>query len=214
MPRFRHILFDLDGTLVDSTADIVAAANAARASLGLAPLPHETVRGFIGDGVDTLLAQCVPAEHLHPAIEAYRAHYAAHMLDTTRAYPGVEALLEDLSRAGLALAVVTNKPRRYTVPMLDALGLARFFGAVVGGDGPSGRKPAPGPFLEALAALGGGRGTALVVGDGRNDVNGARAAGIPVCGALYGIGSPEEMRALAPDFLIQSIEELPRILRD
>ena len=110
---------------------------------------------------------------------------------------------------------MSNKPSSFSREIVEKLGLARFFGAVVGGDGPRGRKPAAGPFEEALAALGRPPPTeALVVGDGRNDVLGARAAGIAVCGVLYGIGSAEEIRALAPDFLAASVEELRALLFD
>lgn len=205
------ILFDLDGTLIDSAADIAAAANAARVGLGYAPLPVEEVRGAIGDGVDVLMARLVRPEDVARGVEIYREHYARHLLDATRPYPGIERLLADLRRAR-RLAVVSNKPLRYSRTILEGLGLARAFGAVVGGDGPSGRKPAAGPFAEALLALAARPEDALVVGDGRNDVLGARAAGIAVCGVLYGIGAPDEMRALAPDLLAASVEELRGIL--
>lgn len=216
--RLRYLLFDLDGTLVDSTADIAASVNAARAALGRSPLSIETVRAAIGDGLEVLLARLFPPEDIPRAAEVYRAHYAAHLLDATRAYDGVEDVLERLQHAGCALGVVTNKPLRYSVAILEGLGLAPRFGAVVGGDGPEGRKPAAGPFRAALRMLGAGggeadvRGSALAVGDGRNDVLGARAAGIRVCGALYGIGSPDEMRALEPDFTIESVRELPALV--
>jgi phosphoglycolate phosphatase len=211
--RWRTILFDLDGTLIDSAKDIAASANAAREGLGYPRLEVETVRGLIGDGVDVLMRRCVRPDDVARGVEIYRAHHAEHLLDTTRAYPGIDALLADLARAGAALAVVSNKPLRFTQRILEALSLARFFGVVIGGDGPAGRKPAPGPFEAALLALGAPpREGALVVGDGRNDVLGARAAGLEVCGVLYGIGAPDEMRELGPDLIAVSVADLRRIL--
>jgi phosphoglycolate phosphatase len=205
----RWILFDLDGTLVDSAADIARAANAAREALGYAPLRVETVKSYIGDGVDVLIARLVRPEHVARAKEVFRVRYARCLLESTRPYPGVEAVLARLRAAGRALAVVSNKPQAPTEAILRGLGLARHFGAVVGGDGRAGRKPEPGPFLEALRAIGGAPGKeALVVGDGRNDVAGARAAGLEVCAVTYGIGDAAEVSALAPDYVIGSIEEL------
>ncbi len=226
--RFDYLLFDLDGTLVDSAPDIAAAANAARAALDLPPLPEEAIRAFIGDGVDALVERAIGtsggAGALARAKEAYRAHYERGLLDRTRPYPGVERALAALRDAGRRMAVVTNKPGRWSLAILRGLGLDRYFGAVVGGDGGAGRKPSAGPFEAALRALAeaageeAGRGAAplpreraLVIGDGRNDVLGARAAGIAVCAVTYGIGDVAELRALGPDYLIESIEELPPI---
>jgi phosphoglycolate phosphatase len=206
--RHDAILFDLDGTLVDSSADIVASVNAARAALGRGAVPADEVRRAIGDGVEMLIARLFPPEETARAAAVYRAHHAEHLLDATRPYPGVPEMLEALARAGGRLAVVTNKPLGYTRVILERLGLDRRLGAVIGGDGPAGRKPAPGPFEEALVRLGARREGAVVVGDGRNDVLGARAARLAVVGVLYGIGSPEEMRALGPDRAVASVEEL------
>ncbi len=215
-PRFRAVLFDLDGTLVDSTADLAAAVNHARAAAGFPPLPVAAIRAMIGDGMPALLARAVPEPALVArAIDAFRPYYAAHLLDATKVYDGVEDALAALAAAGVALAVVTNKPGRFSREILDRLGLARYFaapGAIVGGDGPSGKKPEPGPFRAALAALGlPAAGPALVVGDGRNDVLGARAAGLPVCGVAWGIGDPAEIRALGPDYWVERPADLPGV---
>jgi phosphoglycolate phosphatase len=213
-PGFRAVLFDLDGTIVDSSADLAASVNHARAALGLGPLALEAVRGMIGDGMPVLLARAfAEAPALVPrAIDLFKAHYGAHLCDHTRAYPGVERALVALS--GRARAIVTNKPEAFSREILSRLGLDAFFGAVVGGDSGHGRKPEPGPFRAALAALGGGLRPedALVVGDGRNDVLGGRAAGLAVCAVGFGLGDREELRALGPDYWIESWPELPALV--
>ena len=206
--RYRFLLFDLDGTLVDSLRDLTVAVNAARARVGLAGLSEETVRTFVGDGLAVLLARSVPADEIAAARESFLAHYAIHLLDHTRPYAGVPEMLAAVTGAGCRAAVVTNKPLPFAQRILEGTELARYFPVVVSGEGPAGRKPAPQPFQTALAGLGGSREAALVIGDGPADVQGARAAGLPVCGVLYGLGRPEEMRRLKPAYLISAPEEL------
>ncbi|HVY62157.1 MAG TPA: HAD-IA family hydrolase [Planctomycetota bacterium] len=214
-PRFAAVLFDLDGTLVDSSEDLAAAVNHARAGLGLGPLSTERVRGHIGDGMPVLLARSLPDPALVPrAIELFRPYYAAHLLDRTRAYEGAEAALDALAAAGVPLGVVTNKPGAFTRQILERTGLARFFGAaVVGSDDGFGKKPERGPFDAALARLGGPPPErALMVGDGRNDVLGPRGIGMASCGVGWGIGDPAELRALRPDYWVERPGQLPGIV--
>lgn len=208
----RAALFDLDGTLIDSAADLAASVNAARAATGFPAVPEATVRGWIGDGVNVLLTRAIPDPALVPrALEAFRAHYAEHLLDATVAFEGVPAALDALRSRGVRLAVVTNKAEGFSRRILEALGIEARFGAVVGSDSGHGRKPEAGPALAALAALGARPEEAVMVGDGRNDVLVARAAGIRACVVGWGIGW-EEARELRPDLFVARVEGLAAAL--
>lgn len=208
--RFRLIIFDLDGTLIDSRVDVANAANAARAAVGLASLPLETVQGYAGDGVTKLVERILPEERrgaFDAALAAFLEFYAAHSLDHTTLYPGVLETVEALAR-DMKLAVVTNKRRYLTMPILEGLGVARFFSQVVGGDGPLARKPSPEPLISVCEAEGIPPGESLMVGDSPTDVAAARAAGIFVCGATYGYKPAEVVRAAGPDYVIDTFSEM------
>lgn len=175
------LIFDLDGTLVDSLADIHAAVGAMLADFGHAALPPETVRGFVGNGVPTLIARILGATGLpHPAAEVeacFMRHYEAAPAALTRPYPGVAAALTRLSAAGHPMAICTNKPEAPARAILRDLGLAKPFACVIGGDTLPVRKPDPAPALEARTQLGGR--PALFVGDSEVDAATADAAGLP-----------------------------------
>src|SRR5688572_27130257 len=147
----RAILFDLDGTLIDSAPDIAASVNHVRAHYGLPPLPLPAVIDAIGAGLTELLARTVSVPGDDPT-HLYREHHDVHCLDQTVLYPGVREGLEALA-ADVPLAVVTNKPGAFSRKILEGLGVAHLFRAIVGGDTPAGRKPAPGPVLLALSEL-------------------------------------------------------------
>lgn len=175
------IVFDLDGTLIDSAPDIAAAANRMLADFGLAPLPEARLRGFIGHGIPDLVRRVIGARGLDPAIHArmnerMRAQYAARPVAMTRPYPGVYACLDALVAEGHELGICTNKYRSLTMQILDALDLTRFFGVVVGGDTMAVGKPDPAPLHMAFDRLGGER--LLFVGDSEVDAETAAAAGI------------------------------------
>ena len=216
--RYRYLLFDLDGTLADTLRDIAASVNAARAGIDLPPLADAAVRGCIGDGLGMLIERTIPQAHRTQATALFRTHYAAHLLDATRAYAGIPEVLAELRKAGVKIAVVTNKPQAFAGPILEGLGLASCGEVVLGGDSPHGKKPAPEPLRFALRALGWdaeaeGLSAALVIGDGRNDILGARNAGLAVCAVGWGFGTAAELRALGPDFLIEKPAELLELVR-
>lgn len=200
------VLWDLDGTLVDSAPDLVAAVNRTLGASDLPPLPDAAVRARIGHGAASLVARCVEAaggryeeRQLHHFLETYRAHVA----DQTRVHPPtLRALLARLDRP---MAVVTNKPEALSRALLDRLDLAHFFPVVLGGDSTPTRKPDPGMLHAAMARL--GVRTALVVGDGDTDVQAGHAAGLPVIGVGWGIGDP-----VGADVRVETVAELEAAL--
>jgi phosphoglycolate phosphatase len=193
------IVFDLDGTLVDSAPDIRAALNGVLVSEGLAPLDLPTVTGFIGNGVPVLIARAIAhvgADPDHqPAWEArFLAGYDRH--DLTRPFEAVDGALRALAAAGHPLGICTNKPEGPARGVLAAFGWSDLFATVIGGDTLARRKPDPSPLLSAVAALGGG--PALFVGDSEVDAATALAAGVPF--GLFTRGyrktPPEQIAAL------------------
>ena len=199
----RAVLFDLDGTLIDSRADLATGVNLTRRDLGLAPLAPEVIAGFVGDGVRALLTRALPEcpERLEEALRLNHGHYCDHLLDETRLYPGALGALARLASAGWRLALVTNKPRAFTDLILAGLGVAPLLSAVVGGgEGPL--KPDPAPLFRALAACGAEPGPSWMVGDHCTDLEAGRRAGLRRCYCAFGFGTPRgEAWDLAVDHL-------------
>jgi len=186
------IIFDLDGTLIDSRADLALAVNLTREELGLAAIPQAEVVGYVGEGVRRLLSRAIPElpQQLDRALAINQRHYRAHLLDQTTLYPGVGAALERFRRAGIPLMVVTNKPREFTDLILAGLGIATFMSAVVGGGDCPGLKPDPAPLLMALEQSGCGAEGSWMVGDHFTDLEAGRRAGLKRCLCRYGFGDP------------------------
>ncbi len=187
----RAVLFDLDGTLVDSAGDLRNALNIVLAERGLRSLSLDEVKGMIGDGATKLVERGLAATGGDPAtlMETHRAFlalYEANASSLTRPYTGAVETLTALQAKGLPLAVVTNKPAAATAMVLEALDLARFFKVVVGGDTLPQRKPHPAPILHALEGLGIPAEAALMVGDNHHDITAARAAGTAAVAVTYG----------------------------
>jgi phosphoglycolate phosphatase len=215
--KWTALLFDLDGTLVDSVPDLAAAVNTVLAEHGLKPLAESDIAGMVGDGVAKLVERALLARGggnvaLGPAVERYVALYEANATTLTRPYPGVPEVLAEFGRAGVRMGVCTNKPEHATRAVLDGLGLARFFPVVLGGDSLEARKPDPAPLLAALGRLGAAASESAMIGDHRNDLLAARAAGTRIIFARYGYGLAT-LGTLAPDALIGSFAELPQALR-
>lgn len=191
----RGVLFDLDGTLVDSVPDLAAAVNEVLKQFGRPILTEAEIRQYVGDGARLLLAraftQRADADPAMPEVDrawpAFMSSYEAHLCVHSRLYPGVADTLSDLQAAGIGMGVVTNKPARFIAPLLYRLGIGSRFGALVGGDSLPQRKPDPAPVRAALRQLGLPQGAACVmVGDSINDVLAGRAAGCVVVGVSYG----------------------------
>ena len=190
----RVLVFDLDGTLIDSAPDLAQAVNALLAELGRPPLAETAIRPMIGDGSRLLLARALAASGIEgppDAFERFMVHYLHYVADKTKVYSDVIETLEALRANGHPMGVCTNKPAIPTERVLEVFGLARFFGAVVGGDTLPQRKPEPEPLLEAIRRLGGGPGA--MIGDSANDMLCARAAKVP------GILIPSDYGAAATD---------------
>jgi phosphoglycolate phosphatase len=200
------LLLDLDGTLVDSAPDLLAAANRLMAARGLPPFALSEVLRMIGDGVPALVTRALAARGLPfdpAALTAFSADYEAHLADSSRPYPGVFSGLHAMRAAGWRLAVCTNKPEALARRLLATLGLLDFFAVIGGGDSFAVRKPDPGHLLATLAAAGGAPRAAVAVGDHHNDVAAAAGAGIPCIFALWGyghLGNGEEAAAQAVSF--------------
>ncbi|HOX44956.1 MAG TPA: HAD-IA family hydrolase [Myxococcota bacterium] len=211
-PRFDFVLFDLDGTLVDSSGDLTTAVNAALAELDLPPLTRADIVSFVGDGARKLLERTLARfgrTEVDEAVRLFKAAYRLRCLDETRPYPGVPALLEAL--CSLPLGVVSNKPAEFARQVLDGLGLSGRFGAVVGGD-EAALKPNPAPLHLAMARLGVAGRRGLMVGDHTNDLGAGRAAGLATCGVTWGLDGGRAVRADRADFLCSVPAEVERLV--
>jgi len=207
------LIFDLDGTLIDSKLDLAHAVNATRAHFGLPPLDLETVGNYIGNGAPVLIRRAMGAEasqnDVDKALEYFLAYYGDHKLDNTRAYPGIPEALEALHQASVRMAVLTNKPVRISGRIIEGLGLSKYFLHVYGGNSFDRKKPDPLGVETLLAETGVSKHRALIVGDSAVDVQTARNAGVKVCGVTYGF-QPESFAADPPDMIVDRPEELAR----
>ncbi len=185
------VVFDLDGTLVDSSTDLANAVNALLAELGVDQLPDAQIVSMVGEGAAVLVRRALAASGLDPqtpaALDRFLAHYNAHLLDHTRPYPGITETLERLA-ARMPLAVLTNKPGHATNRVLDGLGLRDYFRETIGGDTSFGRKPSPAGLQYLAGAVHADTASVLLVGDSPIDLVTARNAGTSICLARYGFG--------------------------
>ena len=213
MKPVSSILFDLDGTLVDSREDITASVNEVREICGLQPLPLDEVARMVGLGIRVLLRRAlgdVSSLEIDEAVKLFRSHYREHCLDKTLLYPGVEETLQALS--ALPQGVVSNKPEEFCRKILQGLGVADRFGVILGGDSTAEKKPHPEPIFKALLALQTPASGAILVGDSPVDVNAGRQAGVRTCGVTYGIVETGLLKEARPDHLIDRITDLPGII--
>ncbi|HKX30924.1 MAG TPA: phosphoglycolate phosphatase [Blastocatellia bacterium] len=211
---YQCLLFDLDGTLIDSRADLINSVNLMLAEMGRPTLPDSKIINFVGEGVRRLVERSlraiqpdeVPESEIDRAISIYRRHYGEHLLDQTRVYPEVKETLTQL--AAIPQAIVTNKPYEFTVTVLEGLGLSRYFTAVLGGDSVAEKKPDPEMLLEAARRCGALPSRCLMVGDSRVDIAAGKAAGMKTCGYIPGFRGRTELAEAGADFLIERFCEL------
>ena len=216
----RAVLIDLDGTLVETAPDIVAAANRMLDELDAPPLPFKTVRSFIGKGVPNLVRCVLHVSGISNIFDQQHAEdlFHKHYRDTNghfgTVFPGVREGLMALKEAGYRLACVTNKPFEFAETLLQIACLDGYFDILVGGDSLPQMKPAPEPLLHACRLLEASPERSLMVGDSAVDVVAARAAGMPVYIVRYGYPGQDGLGALSCDAFIDSFEQLPALLAE
>jgi phosphoglycolate phosphatase len=211
----RALIFDLDGTLIDSKLDLILSVNAMLRELGREELHQDTISSYIGRGAPLLVAQALgpnaTEEECGRGLEFFLRYYEAHKMDNTRLYPGVAEALYRLGH--LPMAVLTNKPARVSVRILEALGLSRKFRAVYGGNSFETKKPDPLGARKILGELGAAPGEAMLVGDSEIDVQTARNAGTLAAIVNYGFGAYD--RAAYPaDLYLDRLTDLVPLLPD
>ncbi|MDX2480241.1 MAG: HAD-IA family hydrolase [Desulfuromusa sp.] len=194
MKNINYLLFDLDGTLVDSVPDLTLSLNLLRAGLNRSPLLEEQVSHMIGDGVTVLVKRALGEDLYQPALrDRFLQLYDEHLLDHTVCYPGIEELLS--SHPAEQMAIVTNKPHGLTMKLLDGLNLTRYFKIIIGGDSYAEKKPHPLPVIKALEGMGADPKQAVMIGDHHTDLYAGRGAGAATCFCAYGMGHSDGLTA-------------------
>jgi phosphoglycolate phosphatase len=213
--QVRLVVFDLDGTLVDSEQDLALSVNAMRQEMGLNPLPLDSIASYIGHGVTVLVRRALgalaTAENMEKGLAFFLNYYQEHMLDHTAPYPGVAEALDKLRTQ--KLAVLTNKPVGFSREMLTRLGLAPCFTFVYGGNSFSQKKPDPIGVHRMMEDLEVRPLQTLMVGDSDTDVLTGRNAGVWTCGVSYGLGA-HTLHETPPDLVIDDLRELPLLLNN
>ncbi|HLH42816.1 MAG TPA: HAD-IA family hydrolase [Bryobacteraceae bacterium] len=216
MLRADLLIFDLDGTLIDSKRDLADAVNATRAWMGRHRIADSQVYSYVGDGAPMLVRRALPGaseEEWDRALRYFLAYYREHMLDATTLYPGVREALDLLYAAGLPLAILTNKPVRFSERLIEGLGLGRHFFRIYGGNSFPEKKPHPMGIEKLMEESGAARERTMMVGDSAVDVRTARNAKVQACGVAWGF-QPESFADAPPDFVIGEMAELAeRVLK-
>ena len=209
---FSAILFDLDGTLVDSYEPIAESLNRVRAHFDLPPKSLDEVRREVGRGLEHLIADNVGPDRVDEGVGVFRSHYRQVFLARTRLMPGVARTLAALAARGVPMAITSNKPAYFTREIVEGLGLGGLFLAVLGPEMVDRPKPDPEMVLKAIEILGRSIGEVLYVGDMRLDIETCRRAGLAVCVIPGGSDSREELQSAGPDFLLDRFEDLPALI--
>ena len=210
------VIFDLDGTLIDSKLDLAHAVNATRAHMGVGPLDHEIIYSYVGNGAPVLIRRALGPDvsdlEVQRALEYFLAYYRDHKLDFTTLYPGVREALDELRGSGVQMAVLTNKPVNISKAILHGLEVAPYFFQGYGGNSFEQKKPHPAGVDALLAECGVDRERAVMVGDSSVDIRTARNASIAAVGCTWGF-QPESLVTDPPDWLIEQMGELPPLVR-
>jgi len=210
----RLFIFDLDGTLIDSRADLVTSLNLALTRLGHPRLSTDLIGGFVGEGVDKLIERALRAatghdperSEIRETVQVYMNEYEEHLLDETRLRDQAVEALNALSAA--ELAVVTNKPEAFSRRILDGLGIGNMFSVILGGDGMERRKPEPDALLKAMDLCRAAPGETVMIGDSPTDIKAGKAANAITCAILGGFRPDGELIASGCDFLITGLIQL------
>ena len=221
MPIAREVLnslqlliFDLDGTLIDSKLDLALSVNAMLTQVGRGPLPHDLIGTYVGHGVAKLvrraLGEAASDSEVETCVTIFIEHYRKHMLDNTVAYPGVIEALDALD--GRGLAVLSNKPVVFSCEILAGLKMARYFAFIYGGNSFEQKKPDPMGVRKLMADLNATPQHTLIIGDSDTDVLTGRNAGVWTCGVTYGFGAPT-LANVPPDLTLDDLRQLPPLLK-
>ena len=209
------LIFDLDGTLVDSKKDLTASVNHIRQQFDLPILTEDEIARFIGNGALMLIRRALgpkaTEENVQTGLQMFLSYYRAHMLDCTTLYPGVRETLDVLTDC--RLAVLTNKPVHFSCAMLDGLGIYKHFAAVYGGNSFDQKKPDPVGIYQILSDTKGHRLKTWMIGDSAVDVLTGRNAGVSTCGVTYGYAT-ETFKDVPPDYLIDNFSDLEALVHD
>ncbi len=212
--KIKLVIFDLDGTLVDSKYDLTDAVNFTRKQYGFGPLSVDKVASYLGSGI-TALVKAVLAdlknEDFDLAVKIFKDNYAKHLTDKTIAYDGVKEMLSTISQSKVLLS---NKDEKFSKQILETLGLSKFFTEIYGGDSFKEKKPNPLPIYEIMKNFSLNKEDIVMVGDGTNDVMVGKNAGITTIGVLYGYSSQEQLNNLAPDYQAKDPKEIVKILNN
>jgi phosphoglycolate phosphatase len=214
MKSAELLVFDLDGTLIDSKTDLVNSVNATRAFMHLGPLPVDTISSYVGDGAPTLVKRALPGAgeaQLEEALRYFLAYYKDHMLDATTLYPGVREALDELHAAGRPMAILTNKPVRFSVTLIGRLGLDAHFFKIYGGNSFPEKKPHPGGLHALMQERATKPERTVMIGDSAVDIQTARNAGTRACGVTWGF-QPDTLLTTPPDLTITDLRELAALV--
>jgi phosphoglycolate phosphatase len=214
------LIFDLDGTLVDTAPDLLGAMNAVLTQQGRQPVDPETLRHMVGFGAASLIRQAMVAtgdpiaeDRLPKLVDDFVTHYGAHIADASVPFPGVIETLTALTAQDVPMGVLTNKPHELALPLLDALGMSKFFGAIHGAGRFSYVKPDPRVFHHVVEELAGDpNAPALMIGDSTTDARTARAANVPVILLSYGY-TPDPVETLGADAVTGDFRDIPALAR-
>lgn len=210
--KINLLIFDLDGTLIDSKKDIANSVHWTLRDLNLPQISDGEIHSYVGNGVRPLIQKSVGEQqgpNYQKALKIFQDHYKAHLLDHTHPFEGVEEILQQF--AGKKKAVFTNKPQYFTEPILAGLHLDHHFDAIIGSDAGFPKKPDPAVILHLLKKFECDPAKAVLIGDSRVDIETGKNAGVLTCGVTYGFRPAEEVRDARPDFLISCLVEMKEL---
>ena len=208
------VIFDLDGTLVDSQQDLTSAVNFTRKYYGLEPLEVATVASYLGSGIPALVKSVLPnvdEKDIPNATVMFKEFYSKHLIDTTKTYSGVSEMLSSLK--DVRKAILSNKSEKFSKDIIEKLGLKDFFDSIYGGDSFDEKKPSPRPIYEIMESLSVKKENTIMVGDGANDIIAGKTADIKTIAVLYGYSPKEKVEKLQPDFIAATPKDVVNIIR-
>jgi len=216
LSRYELVIFDFDGTIIDSKLDIANSVLATLKELNLTPISYDAIYGYVGTGVEPLIRQSVEAAggngNMERALSVFRNHYWENLLVHTIPYPGVMEGLEKLDN--MPLALLSNKSKRFVDKIVQGLGMERYFSYIFGGDSFSRKKPDPEAIHHMVKKSGVPPSSALMVGDSGVDIKTGKNAGVKTCGVTYGYRDREELKESGADFIMDSFDEVIQIILD